>query len=312
MQNAECIVVDDGSTDRTKEVVLEAGFAQLLLMGRRCGSAAARNAGAAAAVGEILVFVDADTTVHEDTLDKIAAAFREDSGLGAVIGRYDDAPSAKGFYSQYRNLLHSHVHATSPRRGYTFWTGCGAIRREIFLAQGGFEESPCHIDDVEFGGKAARAGVRIELRPDIQVKHLKKWTFVSTLRTDLFLRGIPWTMLILEERRMPDALNVSYPNRFSVALTCLAAVLLASATLAPLGFLAALLCVAITLCVNRKFYSFLRHAGGTAFAARGAAAHLLHFLVCGAAFAAGILWFAARSSERRAAVSPVLANESGD
>lgn len=312
MQDAECIVVDDGSTDGTREVVLEARFPQLLLMGQRRGSAAARNAGARAATGDVLVFLDADTTVHKDTLSKIAAAFVDDAGLGAVIGRYDDAPSAGGFYSQYRNLLHSHVHATSPRQGCTFWTGCGAIRREIFIAQGGFEESPHHIDDVEFGAKAARAGVRIELRPDIQVKHLKQWTFVSTLRTDLFLRGIPWTVLILQDGRMPDVLNVSYPNRFSVALTWLAAVLLATGMLAPVWVLAALACIATTLCVNRKFYRFLRHAGGTAFAVRGAAAHLLHFLVCGAAFVAGVLWFAARSSERSTAVPAALANESGD
>lgn len=298
IHGAEYIVVDDGSSDDSASVALSTTPPiRLLRMGRRCGSATARNAGARAATGDILVFIDADVVVHTDTLPLISAAFANDATLGALIGSYDHQPSASGFYSQYRNLLHHFTHQSGPRQASTFWTGCGAIRRQLFWEQGGFDETPDAIDDVDLGGRVARAGIRIELRPDVQVTHQKQWTLLSTLRTDLVLRGIPWTLLILRDRRMPNALNVNRTNRLCVALIWLAALLLALAPEAghhPAALLGpALGCLALVICLNRGFYGLLRRVRGMGFAFRGVAAHLLHFLLCGVSFLIGLIVFAA-------------------
>src|SRR5438128_7885603 len=56
------------------------------------GPAAARNQGARQASAEILIFVDSDVEVHADALRRIRAAFREDPGLTAVFGSYDEDP----------------------------------------------------------------------------------------------------------------------------------------------------------------------------------------------------------------------------
>jgi len=140
------------------------------------------------------------------------------------------------------------------------------------------------------------AGIRIELRPEVQVTHRKRWTLLSTLRTDLVLRGIPWTLVILRDRRMPNALNIDLRNRCSVALVWLAALLLAfapesldySAMLAS-GALASLGSVVY---LNRDFYSWLERRRGTRFALQSIAAHLLHFFVCGLCFLSGVAVFA--------------------
>jgi hypothetical protein len=77
------------------------------------------------------------------------------------------------------------------------------------------------MDDIEFGGRLTKSGARIDLRPDIQVQHRKRWTFWSRARTDLLLREIPWTLVLLSDRSIPDALNVSYRNRASATLVLL-------------------------------------------------------------------------------------------
>jgi glycosyltransferase involved in cell wall biosynthesis len=216
----EVIVVDDGSTDASASIARSLG-AVVLATGAQGGPAKARNLGARAAKGRILFFLDADVCVHPDTIERVAEAFHRDPTLDAVIGSYDDAPSSKDFLSQYKNLMHSFVHHTSSAEAGTFWSGCGAIRKETFLASGGFDESYTRpsIEDIELGYRLRSAGRKIVLDRDIQVKHLKRWTFWNLIRTDIFSRGIPWTELILRDRHMPNDLNLHLSQRVSVALT---------------------------------------------------------------------------------------------
>src|SRR5581483_7504850 len=106
------------------------------------------------------------------------------------------------------------------RQATTFWAGCGAIRRSVFLEFGGFDErysSPA-IEDIELGYRLSRAGRKLALRPDIQVAHLKHWGFLSMMRVDFFYRALPWSELTLESGRMPNDLNLRISQRISVAV----------------------------------------------------------------------------------------------
>ena len=117
-------------------------------------------------------------------IGRVAAYLQSDPGLAAVIGSYDDAPADPRFLSQYRNLLHHYVHQTGHEDASTFWCGCGAIRRAVFLDTGGFNGGfgDPSIEDIEFGYRLRRAGRRIRLAKDVQVTHLKRWTAPSLLR----------------------------------------------------------------------------------------------------------------------------------
>lgn len=132
LENYECIVVDDGSTDESAAVAQELG-ATVLATGRRSGPAYARNLGARKACGEILFFIDADVCVYPHTLTRVLANFEHDSELSAVIGSYDDLPESQDFLSLYRNLMHCYVHHQARRDASTFWSGCGAIRKSVFV-----------------------------------------------------------------------------------------------------------------------------------------------------------------------------------
>jgi geranylgeranyl pyrophosphate synthase/GT2 family glycosyltransferase len=296
---AELLVVDDGSTDDAIDDALELG-ARVLRVASRRGPANGRNVGAMAASGDILLFLDADVCVHDDAIPRIRQRFAQDEDLGALFGSYDTDPAAPQLVSQFRNLLHCFVHQTSNQRASTFWSGCGAIRREIFLESKGFDVSysvAC-IEDIELGSRLVREGIRIALDPLIQVRHLKRWTLWAMIDTDIRRRGICWTRLILLSHRMPNDLNLRHSSRVSVALTglfCVLGVVLGGGALAG-GMdgllwrqttILPLLLVSITA-LNLPFYRFLAARRGHRFAAAAVPLHLIYFFCCGTAFGLGL------------------------
>ena len=236
-EKIELIVVDDGSTDDSAALAREFGALVLSTGGRR-GPAMARNLGAGRARGDVLLFLDADVAVHPDTLASVATAFEGEPELDALIGSYDDAPASPDFLSQYKNLMHHFVHQVAREQACTFWSGCGAIRRELFLRHAGFDESyqrPA-IEDIELGYRLQQAGCRVVLDHEIQVKHLKRWTLASLLESDVLDRGVPWTELILRDRHMPNDLNLEISQRVSVALVFLLVAMAAAAAIVWRGY----------------------------------------------------------------------------
>ena len=220
----ECIVVDDGSNDGTQEIVCNYRVKIKLLPDGPHGPAYARNQGAEMAAGEILFFVDVDVIIQSDTLSKIAAAFDRYPSYAAVFGSYDDAPDEGGFISQYKNLFHHFVHQQANEDGGTFWSGCGAICRDTFLKMGGFDPvrfPKPSIEDIDLGVRLRENGYKIRLDKGIQVKHLKQWTLAGLIRTDVLDRAIPWTLLIMQSKKLPNDLNLKLAQRFSAALTVL-------------------------------------------------------------------------------------------
>jgi GT2 family glycosyltransferase len=245
------------------------------------GPAAARNLGASRATGDVLVFVDADVEVHPDAFTRIRTAFDGDRGLTAVFGSYDDDPADGGVVSDYRNLLHHHVHHEAAGVATTFWAGLGAVRRDAFQAAGGFDERRfphASIEDIELGMRLARDGARIVLDPAVQGKHLKRWTLAEMAATDLLRRGVPWLRLLLEDGRGSRALNLGWRHRLGSGSAVLLLWALARRRARPaLGILV------LMLLLDRDFYELLlRRRGGRQLAA-GVPLHIVHRLVSAAA-----------------------------
>ncbi|HZB34750.1 MAG TPA: glycosyltransferase family A protein [Gaiellaceae bacterium] len=248
---------------------------------RDLGPAAARNRGARQASGNVIVFVDADVEVHEDAFQRIRSAFDGDPGLAAIFGSYDDSPGADGIVSDFRNLLHHHVHHQGAGVATTFWAGLGAIRREVFLDLGGFDEERFprpSVEDIELGMRLHERGHRALLDPAIQGKHLKTWTLLNMTKTDLLQRGVPWLRLILERRSQSTALNLGWRNRVGTAASLLLVVGLVRRRFWVSGGALALL-----VALEGRFYVLLLRRRGPLLVAAGLPLHVVHRLTSAAA-----------------------------
>jgi glycosyltransferase involved in cell wall biosynthesis len=286
----ELIVVDDGSTDGSTLLARRFG-AKLFETGGREGPAVARNLGARLAKGEYLYFIDADCELHPDTLAVIAVHFQANPTLDALFGSYDDAPGAANFTAQYKNLFHHYVHQNSQEEASTFWTGCGAIKRRLFLALGGFDVQRYRrpsIEVIDLGYRLKQNGGRIHLVKQVQVKHLKAWTLTSLLKSDIFDRGIPWTRLILRDRSFAADLNLQTHNRVSVVAVYVLLLSLLASFLQPILLLLVLGLAGLLIWLNLRLYQFFYQKRGLVFALRVIPMHWLYYIYNGLAFGCGL------------------------
>lgn len=300
----ETIVVDDASTDDTVDKAEQSG-AEIVTLDKQSGPAAARNRGAETARGEILLFIDADVVVTSNTLGQVANVFAENPNIAAVFGSYDDAPAAPDFVSQYRNLLHHYVHQIANRDAKTFWTGCGAIRKDVFDEIGGFDEvkhpTPS-MEDIDIGLRMSGLGHKMILDKDMQVKHLKHWGLGSLIKTDIFQRAVPWSKLILENKTLPRDLNLRYRDRISTALLGLGILTLFTYLLGLVSgtelisnhylLYSALLCLIVIIVLNMDLYMFFYRKRGIGFMLLAIPMHLLFYLYSGATF--GVMWVSSK------------------
>ncbi|WP_426511608.1 glycosyltransferase family 2 protein [Dactylosporangium sp. McL0621] len=167
---AEVIVVDDASTDGTREIARAFG-ATVIEQPENRGPAAARNAGIRASRGDILFFLDADCAPEPDALAVALRILRDEPDVACVHGIYSLRPLFDDGPVEAYRLLHGHYwrrkHAGRVRT--TLFAVC-AIRRSVFDEVGGFDERLRASEDVEVGDRMpARLG--IVLSPAMVCRH---------------------------------------------------------------------------------------------------------------------------------------------
>jgi glycosyltransferase involved in cell wall biosynthesis len=292
----ETIVVDDCSTDDSIEISERKG-AKVYKLPHHSGPAAARNYGARMAKGKIVVFIDSDVIVQHKTIEGVIDDFRKNPDVVAVFGSYDESPAAEDFLSQFKNLLHHFIHQNSEENAKTFWAGFGAIYREVFLQLHGFDEiryTKPSVEDIELGLRICHADYQIRLDKDLQVKHLKQWSWYGLLKTDILDRALPWSKLIIEKGVLASDLNLKVNYRISsflagIIIVLLILTILDAVSIIAIGLnkyfiaLAVLLIVAIII-LNLDLYKFFFHKRGLKFTFLSILLHFLYYLYSGITF----------------------------
>ena len=171
---AEVLVVDNGSTDETADVVREYEATHevvtLVVEAEVQGSYAARNAGIEAATGGVLTFVDADVTV---TADWLRTALDELDASGSSYVAPDvrlvvpEEPTRAARYNETAGFPNEDFVA---HHRYTP-TACLFVRRELIDAVGPFDSRLVSGGDMEFGNRVADAGYDLRYTPRVVVYH---------------------------------------------------------------------------------------------------------------------------------------------
>lgn len=285
LKNFDLLVVDDHSTDESVRIA-QSFPCTVMETAVNSGAAAARNLGAASALTPLIYFLDADILLRPDTLANTLRAFESRPGLGAVFSCFEKDTVHQNFVSVYKNLLQHYTHQNANPDSSSFCGGFSLIRRDVFVAAGGFDPAYRFLEDVELGYRLNRAGHRVWLNRELQVIHHKYLTLAGLIRSDLFERAVPWTRLMLEKRVFHNDLNTQWHHVLSVPVSFL---VLLSFMVPSLWLQLTLPLIIVFLGLNRGFLTFVRRERGWWFALRAAGLCWLGYLCSGAGAAIGAL-----------------------
>ena len=211
------------------------------------------------------------------------------SDHAAFFCSYRDDTPHPNFASQFKNLQHHYTHQHSRAEAKTFWSGFGAVRSQVFHLVGGFDKSLRFMEDVDLGYRLHRQGHRIRLCPSIQVTHHKRYTLASLVRSDLFQRAIPWTLVMLKHRVYQNDLNTSNSNVICLMLVYLALILLLVPGLTPGSrALFTLVILGLLAAINHRFLRFAANKRGIPFAIQSLGMLVLQYLYSGFGVAIGV------------------------
>jgi len=149
----EVVAVDDGSTDRSPQIL--AGYGEIKLIRHdHAGVAVARNAGVAQTTGDVIVFLDQDDVWHPERLARAAAALESDARLGIVVCAQVNFLTPG--MSEAPEWLDLRMLGT-PQHG--FGTNALMVRRDALARVGAFDPNLVPLEDSEWFVRALDTGV---------------------------------------------------------------------------------------------------------------------------------------------------------
>lgn len=224
LAHVEVIVVDDGSTDGTLDVLRaweEAAAIRVLRTPRQSGPAAARNLGAQDASHPFILFLDADVELPGQAIEWIRDSldlYRHRPEVVGVLGCYSEAVPHLNPPSRFRNLVTIYLYRQTETVSPFLHTSIFAVQKDVLLKAGGFDESLRQAEDFRLGLCLGSRGKRFVIDWRIRGVHLKRYTWTGILREDwqrvTTLAGI---RLSPEERRF--SLRAHRWNRLAALIT---------------------------------------------------------------------------------------------
>ena len=237
----EVIVVNDGSKDKTQEIVkniIKKSKSKITLISQKNqGPAAARNAGAKAAKGKIVLFTDSDCVPEKDWVKEMLEPFKE-KGIVGVQGRYRIFNKEK-VVARFVQYEIEERYKRMEKQKYIDFIGSysAGYRRDVFLEFDGFDTSfkKASGEDPEISYRMADKGLKMVFAPNAIVYHSHPESLKKYLKMK-YGRGY-WGNLLYKkhpEKKMGQSYNSVY-YFIHIFLTCLLSLL--AAVLLPVNYL---------------------------------------------------------------------------
>jgi len=167
----EIIVVDDGSTDDTCNIVKKYGVR--LISQANAGPAAARNRGVRAAKGDIVIFIDSDCVADKYFIENLIKPFSNPKIVG-VQGRYKRTRQKK-IIARFIQIEIEERYKNMQKKQFIDFIGtyAAAYRRDIFLEMGGFDISfpMASGEDTDFSYRLSESCHKMVFEPSAYVEH---------------------------------------------------------------------------------------------------------------------------------------------
>lgn len=183
----ETIVVDDGSTDGTIELLKQFGKKTRFVRQKHRGPAAARNNGAKNAKGKFLVFIDSDCMAERDWLKEMLKPFK-DKRIAGVQGRY--RTKQKGLMARFNQIEIEDRYNRMRRKKPIDHVGSysAAYRKDVFLAFKGFDESfpVASGEDPELSYRISSKGHKLVFTETAIIYHSHPESLFKYLKTKFY------------------------------------------------------------------------------------------------------------------------------
>jgi GT2 family glycosyltransferase len=177
---SETIVVDNGSTDGSLELLAEASGVRVLSLGRNTGFAFAANRGVEAASSGLVALVNTDIELEPDWLERMAAALERDPGAASVACKMVDLQTPELLYDtgdvlrrdgaceQRGRFERDDGRFDEPGEIFGACAGAALYRRDAVLAVGGFDERFfTYLEDVDLALRLRLAGWGCHYEPAV-------------------------------------------------------------------------------------------------------------------------------------------------
>jgi len=149
----EIIIVDDGSTDNTKQIIAGLTVDVRYFHQPNEGPASARNRGIKDVSGEFIVFLDADDQWPENNLNLLLNEIQKDRALDVV----------RGYAQLFRNNQNGSLEFTgNPRDSFPDYIGAGIYRRAAFEKVGLYDPTMRFGEDKDWFNRARELKVKLK------------------------------------------------------------------------------------------------------------------------------------------------------
>ena len=280
--NYEVIVVDDASKDNSTEIIKKLPC-RLIKLKNNVGASEARNIGAKYSKGDILLFMDSDIIIQKDAL-KLAIDFFNSKRLNVFICSFKPKMRFRNFFSQYKHLYLCYYYEKQDKTLHTLDTSFTFIKKNLFDKFKGFDKKIRISEDADLGVRLTGKGYKIYRNKDIQMEHIKHYTFRKFIKTDL-IRGERMSKLFLSSLfgKRKSKRNSFYLKPMNIYISIPIASLFLISTLSSILFKNMIFISAILLSlfiiINLSFWNYLRKINGLFFVFKAGFITLVDMLV---------------------------------